>query len=147
MVKRRQVRVLVPYNKTLYFLDKGGTQRGIIAEMMTEFENDLNRQLKNKNIRVYVVLLPTSRERLIPDLLAGKGDIVAANLTVTEERRKLVDFSTPLASGVPELVVASPGAPELKSLDDLSGQEIFINPVSSYYGSVKTLNADLEARA
>ena len=146
MVKRRQVRVLVPYNKTLYFLDKGGTQRGIIADMMTEFENDLNRQLKTKNIRVYVVFLPTSRERLIPDLLAGKGDIIAANLTVTEERQKLVDFSTPLASGVRELVVAAPGAPELKSLDDLSGQELFISPVSSYYGSIKKLNADLAAR-
>lgn len=127
MIKRRQVRVLVPYNRTLYFLDKGGAQRGIIADMMTAFENDLNAQLKNRNIRVHVVLLPTSRERLIPDLLAGKGDLIAANLTVTPERAKSVDFSAPLASGVPEVVVASPGAPELKSLDDLSGQEVFLN--------------------
>lgn len=146
MIKRRQVRVLVPYNKTLYFLDKGGTQRGIIADMMTAFENDLNAQLKNKNIRVYVVFLPTSRERLIPDLLAGKGDIAAANLTVTDERMKLVDFSTPLATGVREIIVASPGAPELTSLDDLSGKELFINPASSYYASVKNLNADLQAK-
>ncbi len=146
MIKRRQVRVLVPYNRTLYFLDKGGAQRGIIADMMTAFENDLNAQLKNRNIRVHVVLLPTSRERLIPDLLAGKGDLIAANLTVTPERAKSVDFSAQLASGVPEVVVASPGAPELKSLDDLSGQEVFLNPVSSYYGSVKKLNEDLQAR-
>lgn len=146
MIKRRQVRVLVPYNRTLYFLDKGGTQRGIIVDTMTAFENDLNAQLKNKNIRVHVVFLPTSRERLIPDLLAGKGDIIAANLTVTEERQKQVDFSTPLATGVREIIVAAPGAPELKSLEDLSGQELFLNPVSSYYGSVKKLNAALQAK-
>lgn len=146
MIQRRQIRVLVPYNRTLYFLDQGGTQRGIIAEMMTAFDNDLNRQLKNKNVRVHVVFLPTSRERLIPDLLAGKGDIIAANLTVTEERQKQVDFSTPLAKGVPEIIVAAPGAPALTSLDDLAGQELFINPASSYYGSVKKLNTDLEAR-
>ncbi|WP_447577647.1 transglycosylase SLT domain-containing protein [Achromobacter kerstersii] len=146
MIQRRQIRVLVPYNKTLYFLDQGGTQRGIIAEMMTAFDNDLNQQLKNKNVRVHVVFLPTSRERLIPDLLAGKGDIIAANLTVTEERQKQVDFSTPLAKGVPEIIVAAPGAPALTSLDDLAGQELFINPASSYYGSVKKLNTDLEAR-
>jgi membrane-bound lytic murein transglycosylase MltF len=79
-------------------------------------------------------------------LLAGKGDIIAANLTVTEERQKQVDFSTPLATGVREIVVAAPGAPELKSLDDLAGQELFINPVSSYYGSVKKLNAELQAK-
>ena len=146
MVQRRQIRVLVPYNKTLYFLDKGGTQRGIIADMMTAFENDLNLQLKNKNVRVHVVFLPTSRERLIPDLLAGKGDIIAANLTVTEDRQKQVDFSTPLATGVREIIVAAPGAPELKSLDDLAGQQLFINPVSSYGDSVKKLNADLQAK-
>lgn len=146
MIQRRQVRVLVPYNKTLYFLDKGGTQRGIIADMMMAFENDLNLQLKSKSVRVHVVFLPTSRERLIPDLLAGKGDIIAANLTVTEERQKQVDFSTPLATGVREIIVAAPGAPELKSLDDLAGQELFINPVSSYYGSVKKLNTDLQAK-
>ncbi|MGE6917472.1 transglycosylase SLT domain-containing protein [Achromobacter kerstersii] len=146
MIQRRQIRVLVPYNKTLYFLDKGGTQRGIIADMMTAFENDLNVQLKNKNVRVHVVFLPTSRERLIPDLLAGKGDIIAANLTVTEERQKQVDFSTPLATGVREIIVAAPGAPELKSLDDLAGQELFLNPASSYYGSVQKLNAELQAK-
>ncbi|MDR6601027.1 membrane-bound lytic murein transglycosylase MltF [Achromobacter deleyi] len=146
MIQRRQIRVLVPYNKTLYFLDKGGTQRGIIADMMTAFENDLNVQLKNKSVRVHVVFLPTSRERLIPDLLAGKGDIIAANLTVTEERQKQVHFSTPLATGVPEIIVAAPAAPELKSLDDLAGQELFLNPASSYYDSVKKLNAELQAR-
>lgn len=146
MIKRRQVRVLVPYNKTLYFLDQGGTQRGIIADMMTAFENDLNTRLKNKNIRVHVVLLPTSRERLIPDLLAGKGDIAAANLTVTSDRQKLVDFSTPLATGVREIIVASPGAPELKSLDDLAGRELFINPATSYYASVKQLNEVLQGK-
>ncbi len=146
MIQRRQVRVLVPYNKALYFVDKGGTQRGIVYDMMTEFDKALNAQPKNKNLRVHAVFLPTSRERLIPDLLAGKGDIAAANLTVTEARRELVDFSTPLASGISEIIVGAPGAAELKSLDDLAGQEIFVNPASSYYASVKRLNADLQAK-
>ena len=110
MKKRQQVRVLVPYNKTLYFLDKGGTQRGIIVDMMTEFEKRLNAGVKAHYARIHVVFLPTPRDRLIPDLLAGKGDLVAANLTITDERRAQVDFSHPLASGVRELIVTSAGA-------------------------------------
>jgi hypothetical protein len=43
MIQRRIVRVLLPYNKTLYFLDKGGQQRGLMYDMMTEFEQNLNK--------------------------------------------------------------------------------------------------------
>ena len=169
MKKRQQVRVLVPYNKTLYFLDKGGTQRGlivdmmtefekrlnagvahyarIIVDMMTEFEKRLNAGVKAHYARIHVVFLPTPRDRLIPDLLAGKGDLVAANLTITDERRAQVDFSHPLASGVRELIVTSASAPPLASLDDLAGREVLVNPSSSYYTSLKTLSAALQARA
>ncbi|MBR8654374.1 transporter substrate-binding domain-containing protein [Achromobacter sp. Marseille-Q0513] len=146
MKKRHQVRVLVPYNKTLYFLDKGGAQRGLIVDMMTEFEKSLNAGIKAHHERIHVVFLPTPRDRLIPDLLAGKGDLVAANLTITDERRAQVDFSHPLASGVRELIVTSASAAPLASLDDLAGREVLVNPSSSYYSSLKTLSAALQAR-
>ena len=60
---------------------------------------------------------------LIPGLVEGLGDIAASNLTITPERLQLVDFSVPVASGVKEIVVAGPGAPEIRRADDLSGQE------------------------
>ena len=81
MIKRRIIRVLLPYNKTLYFLDKGGQQRGLMYDMMTAFEQDLNKQVATKHLKVQFIFVPTSRDRLIPDLLAGKGDIIAADLT------------------------------------------------------------------
>jgi ABC-type amino acid transport substrate-binding protein len=97
MIKRRIVRILLPYNKTLYFLDKGGQQRGLMYDMMTAFEQDLNKQVATKHLKVQFIFVPTSRDRLIPDLIAGKGDIIAADLTVTPERKKLIEFSTPIA--------------------------------------------------
>lgn len=42
--------------------------------------------------------VPVSRDDLIPALLEGKGDIVMADLTVTPERRKTVDFVDPWSS-------------------------------------------------
>jgi membrane-bound lytic murein transglycosylase MltF len=143
MIQRRIVRILIPYNKTLYFLDKGGQQRGLMYDMMTEFEQNLNKQIASKNLKIHFIFLPTARDRLIPDLLAGKGDIIAADLTVTPERKKLIEFSTPIARGIREVVVTSANAPTLSSLEDLSGKVVFINPSTSYADSLKRLNLEL----
>lgn len=143
MVKRRVVRILIPYNKTLYFLDKDGQQRGLMYDMMTAFEQDLNKQVAVKHLKVQFIFVPTSRDQLIPELLAGRGDIIAADLTITPERQKLIDFSTPLASGIKEVIVTSANGPNINSLEDLSGKTVFINPSTSYAENLKLLNASL----
>lgn len=143
MIKRRIVRVLIPYNKTLYFLDKGGQQRGFMYDMMTAFEQDLNKQVATKHLKIHFIFVPTARDRLIPELMAGRGDIIAADFTVTPERKKLIDFSTPIAKGVKEVIVTSAKSPALSSLDDLSGKTVFVNPSTSYYENLKVLNVNL----
>jgi membrane-bound lytic murein transglycosylase MltF len=140
MIERRVVRVLVPYSKTFYFVDLGGAQRGLSYELMHAFEDTLNRNHKLK-LKAAVIFIPTTRDQLIPQLVAGHGDIVAANLTVTLQRAAQVDFALPLATGVKEIVVSGPGAPQLSSLDDLAGREVFLQRSSSYYDSVTQLNA------
>jgi membrane-bound lytic murein transglycosylase MltF len=139
MVKRRLIRVLTVYNKTLYFLDKE-TPRGIVYDGMKMFEEDLNKKLKTGNLRVHVVFIPVSRDELFTSLVEGRGDIACANLTITEERKKLVDFTEPTLRNVSEIVVTGPASPKIASLDDLSGQEVFVRKSSSYYESLVKLN-------
>lgn len=139
MIERRMIRVLTVLSKTFYFVDKAA-QKGVTYEFARKFEDDLNRKLNLGAIKVHVVFIPVSRDRLIPGLLEGIGDIAAANLTITEERRKLVDFSDPAASGVKEVVVTSDEAPPLDSLDDLAGREVVVRKSSSYYESLAALN-------
>jgi membrane-bound lytic murein transglycosylase MltF len=141
MIERRVVRVLVPYSKTFYFVDLGGAQRGLSYELMRAFEDALNKKRKATQLRVAVIFIPATRDQLIPELVAGHGDIVAANLTVTPQRAAQVDFALPLATGVKEIVVSGPGAPTLRTLDDLAGKEVFLQRSSSYYDSVTQLNA------
>jgi membrane-bound lytic murein transglycosylase MltF len=93
-----------------------------------------------------VLFMPTTRDRLIPALLEGQGDIIAANLTITEGRQRLVDFSAPVRRGIEEVVVTGPGAPEVGMLDDLSGQRVYVRLSSSYAESLDTLNAEFQAR-
>lgn len=143
MVKRRIIRVLVPYSKTLYFIDRG-IQRGLVYDSFRMFENDLNKKLKAKHIKTHVLFVPVGRDDIIPALLEGRGDIAAANLTITPERLKQVDFSDPTARNVSEIVVTGPGAVPIKGVEELSGKEVFLRKSSSFYESLQKLNAEFK---
>jgi ABC-type amino acid transport substrate-binding protein len=71
------------------------------------------------------------------------------NLTMTEERMKIVDF-VPGDEGrrtINEVVVTGPKSPELKTLDDLSGKRVHVRKASSYYESLEQLNDQLGSKA
>jgi len=146
LAEHRAIRILVPYSKTLFFVDYGGTERGMSYDFMHAFEDALNDRLQRGNLRIHAVFIPVSRDKLIPMLLAGEGDVVAADLTVTPERQQLVDFVTPVARGVREIIVTGPGAPVLRSLDDLAGREVYVAHASSYYESLTAINNGLRQR-
>lgn len=150
MIERRVIRVLTVNSKTIHFLDKG-VLRGTAVEYVRLFEEELNKKLaaekklKNKNLKVRAVFIPVHRDQLLLGLAAGKGDIAAAGLTITPERRKLVDFTAAGLSNVSEVVVSGPASPAVASLDDLSGKEVFVRKSSSYYESLVALNEKFAA--
>lgn len=150
MLERRTIRALVTYNKTNYFLD-GARERGITYEILRMYEKYLNKQLakkgkKDRHLKIHVLLIPVARDQLLPYLVQGKGDIAAANLTITPQRMKQVEFCAPFSSKVDELVVTGPGAPALKNLTDLSGKTVYVRRSSSYYESLGKLNRKLEKK-
>ena len=145
MVERRIIRVLVPYGGYQFYYDQGAP-RGAVYELVQRFESHINEQLGRRNIKVYVVVIPVSRDELLPALLAGHADFVAADLTLTEARLQHFDFTRPLLTEIDEVVVTGPAAPPLDSLDDLAGQEIFVRHSSSYYEHLQKLADSMEQR-
>jgi membrane-bound lytic murein transglycosylase MltF len=145
MVKRRVIRIGAPFNRTYYFIDKG-VQRGLSYEYAVLFEDQINKKLKTGNIKIHVVLLPMPRDLLFPALNSGLLDLVVAQLTVTPERQKLVDFTNPTRRNINEIVVTGPGSPAVASVEDLSGKEVFVRKSSSYYESLQELNRKLQAQ-
>jgi len=145
--RRRLIRALVVYSKTFYFIDRG-RERGMVAEGIGRLEQYLNTRLKltKPHQQIHVVAVPVSRDQLIPWLLEGRGDIAAANLTITPGREALVDFSRPFYSEASEVVVAAKAVAPVQSLDDLSDQEIVVRPSSSYFESLEALNRSLSER-
>ena len=139
------IRVGVTFNRTHYFID-AGEPRGLAYESIRNFEDELNAQLKTRNLRVHLVFVPLQRIQLRSALLDGKVDMVAAMVTVTPEREKMAAFSTPTRTNVSQVVVTGPGAAALKTLDDLAGREVFVRKSSLYYDSVVKLNATFAKR-
>ncbi|MGY8524441.1 transglycosylase SLT domain-containing protein [Paracidovorax citrulli] len=145
MLERRVIRVLVPYSRSLYFSDKG-RELGITAELVRDFERYLNKVHASRLGKrpLTIIMIPTTRDRLLPDINAGLGDIAAGNLTVTDERLKLVDFVAPRdRKAVRELVVTGSKSEAIASPDDLSGKTVHVRRASSYYESLTRLNDNL----
>jgi len=145
LMKRRIIRALVVTSKTMYFLD-GVRERGITYEVLKEFEKEINQKLKTGTLPLYVVFIPVGRDELLPGLVEGRGDMAAANLTVTPERSATVDFCKPILTGVSELVVTGSGAPAVSRIEDLAGKDVHVRHSSSYRESLEQLNQSFRAK-
>src|SRR5262249_36544412 len=106
------------------------------------FEDEVNRERKDKRLRFHVVFIPVSHDQLIPRLVGGFGDVAAANLTITPERAKQVAFSAPVIKGIDEIVVTGPRSPSVARVEDLSGKEVLVRKSSSYYEHLVELNRE-----
>ena len=142
MIARRYIRVLVPYSKTYYYVE-GMKRYGLAYDLLNLFEKDLNRQLKFNPAKVRVIFIPVSREHIIPLLTGGYADMIASGYTITAERKKQIDFSTPTVTGIKDIVVGGPSAPPIKSIADLAGKHVYVRENSSYQASLIRLNDSL----
>ena len=143
-VKRRVIRALVVPGRQNYFLD-GARERGLIFDKLQALESQINTGLGLGHLKVHVVAVPTRRDRLLENLTAGRGDIVAANLTPTPIRVTQVDFSAPIYREVDEVLVTAADVAPVVSLQDLSGQQIYVRASSSYWENLQHLNREFRS--
>jgi membrane-bound lytic murein transglycosylase MltF len=140
--KRKQLRVLIPYSRTFYFLD-GGRVSGLAAEFLLEFEKHINTGTAKRQDHVTIIIVPTRRDKLITKLAEGRAELAFGNLTITKKRLELVDFSTALYPDVDEVLVTVGEMPELTALSEIAGMTIHTRASSSYYESLASLNEQL----
>ena len=145
MQKRHAIRILVPYSKTYFYVDRG-KQLGIDYEFGKALGEWLNKKYphQNKKQSWQVYYIPVKRDQLLPDLLAGKGDVAGGGLTITEGRQQTVDFAVPFASGVREALITGPYTPPVAKLEDLAGKEITVRASSSYFEHLVEINRRFE---
>lgn len=100
------------------YVDAGGKNLGFDVDVAHLFA----KALFNDDNQVELVAV-TSGNR-IPFLQSGKIDIIIATVTVTDERKQVVEFSDPYFLSGSLLLV--PKASAVKNLDDLAGKTVAV---------------------
>ena len=106
----------------------------------------LNKGKSRRAIKTQLVFIPVPFDQLIPALLEGRGDIAAAGLTNTPDRRKMIAFTSPYLPRIDEIVVSHKGTTGLNELTDLSGRKVAVVRSSSYVDSLNSLNSQFLAK-
>jgi len=125
---RRELRVLLPNLRTAlsYAPDAASSH---------EYEIELVKRFAEKHYLELDWVPVDSWDDLIPALLAGKGDLIAANITVTESRKNKVAFTVPIDTVREKLVVRV--GDEIKTPADLVGREVAVRVRSSFADLIK----------
>ena len=104
-------------------VDTGSPPYGFVNDALKPVGSDVETaQLLAQDLGVALEMVQTTSPNRIPFLQTGKADIVVASLSVTPEREKVIDFSTPYAQIL--AVVAGPKAAAIKNFDDLNGKRV-----------------------
>ncbi|MEF1290441.1 lytic transglycosylase F, partial [Vibrio sp. M260118] len=140
--KKGVIRVLVSADLGFYYIE-GGKPKGILAELLYHFEKELRQRSSYFNLQV----IPVHRDELIPSLQQGYGDLIVANLTITEPRKELIAFSAPVLTNIQELLVTHHSINPLTSIKQLSGKEVWIRASSSYFESLQAINRTLDSQS
>lgn len=88
-----------PKNGPLPSFDRADRFAGIDVELLRRFAAELGLELWVRRVSA------ASYGQLIPDLVAGRGDLVAGAFSITEDRRATADFSLPYFETATAIVV------------------------------------------
>ena len=107
---------------------------GVDVDLMEAFAAELGVELKIRPVSA------PSYSALIPDLLAERGDLIASSLSITEERRRQVDFTRPYFTVHP--VVVRRDGHKLDSLEQLKSLRVAVVEGSSHHQRLQRMGFD-----
>lgn len=126
-----KITLLTKNNAHCYYVYRESPM-GFEYELSKAFADSLGVELKVKT---------PGWPRIYKALHKGRGDFIAASLTITPEREKSVDFSDEYMS-IQQQVIIHKDNTEIKKLDDLKGKTIHIRKGSSYHERILELNEE-----
>lgn len=143
--KRGKLIALTDNSSTSFYIYKGDSL-GYEYEQLSLFAKEMGVDLQ--------MVIAKNLDTIFNQLNNGEVDIVAANLTVTQERSSLVNFSNPLMLVSQVLVQRKPDGWEnmsvkeinkllIRNTVDLSGKFILVRKGSSFYSRLKSLSEEI----
>ncbi len=142
--KRGKLIVLAENSLASFFIYKG-KKLGFEYDILSEFAKHLGVELEIRVIE--------NKDDMITMLKEGMGDILACNLTVTKQRKKLVSFSDPYLK-TKQVLVQRIAEPEdslkkekkvevVRDLSQLAGKKIHVWKNSSYFQRLQHIQEEI----
>lgn len=133
--ERGRLRMITRNNAATYFIHRG-KQVGFEYDLLKRYANGRGLQLD--------VVIPAGHDALIDALLEGRGDVIAAAMTVTPERARRVTFTRPYMTVEELVVVRPPMADEITRPADLADRTVAVRSGSSYEENLEDLRRRLD---
>ncbi|TQV72012.1 transporter substrate-binding domain-containing protein [Aliikangiella marina] len=125
------LRMITRNSPETYFLLRG--------ELMG-FEYELMREFAKRNALKLEIIVADSLDEMTTLLREGKGDIIAAGLSRTAERKSEIDLAFSIRyKRVSELMVAHKDSAPINALADLKGRTINVRPTSAFWSTAQEL--------
>jgi len=133
VLRRGELIVATRNGPTSYYIGPTGNARGFEYDLASRFARHLGVKLK--------LHVEGELDQLLPDVLAGKADLAAAGLTITDKRKQRVAFG-PVYQKIHEQVVYHSGHHRPRSVDDLAKGTLAVLAGSSYEDHLEELKPD-----
>lgn len=143
--KRGKLRAITTYSSTSYFIYKGQPM-GFEYELLTALAEHLDLDLE--------IVLADNLDHLFEMLNKGEGDLIAFGLTVTQPRKKLVNFTEHYTTTRQVLVQRLPEnwhrlkyhhieAKLIRNQIDLIGKQVYVRKNTAYYDRLVNLSNEI----
>lgn len=141
VISKNKIVAMTGYNAYSYFIYKGKTM-GYEYELLQRLEKHLGIEVEIKVVK--------RLDKMIEMLNSGEGDLIASNITVTNERKNALDFTTYLNKTKQVLVQRLPKEWRQKTLHnidkllikdpiDLENKTVYVRSSSAYATRLKSL--------
>ena len=120
-------------HKLLVGIDLGLPPYGTVDAAMQPTGSDVEAaRLLAADLGVALEIVPTTGANRIPFLQTHKVDAVMASFSITEARKKVVDFSIPY--GVISIICAAPAGTAIRDAKDLDGKTVALMDIGKSRG-------------
>ena len=146
MLQRGEIRIAVPYDRTIYISDKG-TPRGLSVEISKGLARWINAKYaaQSRSKPLSVKLVPTRSAELLNSLTTGRADIVLGDIGLYEpipnSQQFIINHSSKAEQ---EVLVTGPSSPPLQKMTDLSGQTVYGSRNTNFQTTLSALNKELK---
>jgi membrane-bound lytic murein transglycosylase F len=125
---------IVPNGPNTYYIKDEDVYAGFEYDLVNLFVKSLGPEYKAE------IVMTDHVADVIPELLAGKGHIAAANLSVTTARKALVNFGPTYQTAQQRLVFNKDNTTPPSKLDALTNKRIVVPAATSYAERLKSLS-------